>query len=92
MPFDLEEAKNMLEENGFNLYGSANVNKDADDELEKEKFTEEEFEKACEDLGLEDSGEETNDVDDFFDRLVDVNNNYGKDINIIRLYYEGYGK
>lgn len=39
------------------------------EELEKDKFTEEEFEKACEDLGLEDSGEETDDVDDFFQRL-----------------------
>ncbi len=70
MTFDLDEAKNLLEENGFNLFGSANLSKkDADDELEKEKFTEEEFEKACEDLGLEDCGEETDDVDDFFSRL-----------------------
>ena len=80
MTFDLDEAKNYLEENGFNLFGSVNLakkdaddelekEKDADDELEKEKFTEEEFEKACEDLGLEDSGDETEDVDDFFSRL-----------------------
>lgn len=70
MTFDLDEAKNYLEENGFNLFGSVNLaKKDADDELEKEKFTEEEFEKACEDLGLEDSGDETEDVDDFFSRL-----------------------
>lgn len=70
MAFDLDEAKNYLEENGFNLFGSANLSKkDADDELEKENFTAEEFEKACEDLGLEDSGDETDDVDYFFSRL-----------------------
>ena len=70
MSFHLDEAKNLLEENGFNLFGPANLSKkDADDELEKEKFTEEEFEKACEDLGLEDSGEEYDDVDDFFSQL-----------------------
>lgn len=58
MSFHLIEAKNIFEENSFNLFGSANLlKKDADDELEKEKFTEEEFEKACEDLGLEDCGE-----------------------------------
>lgn len=69
MSFHLIEAKNIFEENGFNLFGSANLSKkDADDELEKEKFTEEEFEKACEDLGLEDCGEETDNVDDFFQR------------------------
>lgn len=59
MSFHLSEAKSIFEENGFNIWGTANLSKkDADDELEKEKFTEEEFEKACEDLGLEDSGEE----------------------------------
>lgn len=42
------------------------------EELEKDKFTEEEFDKACEDLGLEDSVEETDDVDDFFQRLNQV--------------------
>lgn len=42
------------------------------EELEKDKFTEEEFDKACEDLGLEDSGEEIDDVDDFFQRLNQV--------------------
>lgn len=71
--FDLDEAKNLVEENGFNLFGSANLSKkDADDELEKEKFTEEEFEKACEDLGLEDSWEESDDVDNFFQQLNQV--------------------
>lgn len=73
MSFHLIEAKNIFEENGFNLFGSANLSKkDADDELEKEKFTEEEFEKACEDLGLEDCGEETDNVDDFFQRFNKV--------------------
>lgn len=67
----LEEMKKTLEENGYNLWYSSDTSQNNDsEELEKEKFTEEEFEKACEDLGLEDSGEETNDdVDDFFDRL-----------------------
>ena len=73
MSFHLSEAKNMIEENCFNIFGSANLSKkDADDELEKEKFTEEEFEKACEDLGLEDCGEETDNVDDFVQRLNKV--------------------
>ena len=73
MSFHLSEAKNIIEENNFNIFGSANLSKkDADDELEKEKFTEEEFEKACEDLGLEDWGEETDNVDDFFQRLNKV--------------------
>lgn len=27
MAFDLDEAKNYLEENGFNLFGSANLSK-----------------------------------------------------------------
>lgn len=73
----LEEMKKTLEENGYNLWYSTDTSQNDDsEELEKEKFTEEEFEKACEDLGLEDSGEETNDVDDFFDRLNNVNNNW----------------
>ena len=74
MAFDLDEAKNLLEENGFNLWGVTNGSTQNNDseELEKDKFTEEEFEKACEDLGLEDCGEETDDVDDFFQRLNKV--------------------
>lgn len=73
MSFHLIEAKNMFEENSFNIFGSANLSKkDADDELEKEKFTEEEFEKASEDLGLEDCGEETDNVDDFVQQLNKV--------------------
>lgn len=73
MDFDLDEAKNLFEENGFNLFGPANLSKkDADDELEKENFTAEEFEKACEDLGLEDCGEETDNVYDFFQQLNKV--------------------
>lgn len=73
MPFDLSDAKKILEENSFNLFGPANLSKkDADDELEKEKFTEEEFAKACEDFGLEDSGEETDNVDDLFQLLNKV--------------------
>lgn len=67
---NLDDVKNILEESGFNLWGVTGLSKkDANDELEKEKFTEEEFEKACEDLGLEDSGDETDDVDDFFSRV-----------------------
>lgn len=68
----LEEMKKTLEENGYNLWYSSDTSQNNDsEELEKEKFTEEEFEKACEDLGLEDSGEETDDDDDFFQRLND---------------------
>jgi hypothetical protein len=33
------------------------------------KLAKEEFDKACKDLDLEDSGDESDDVDDFFDRL-----------------------
>lgn len=68
---DLDEAKKMLEESGFNLCGVTGLSKkDANDELEKEKFTEEEFEKACQDLGLEDSDYESESSDDdFFTRL-----------------------
>lgn len=68
---DLDDVKNMLEENGFNLWGVTGLSKkDANDELEKEKFTEEEFEKACQDLGLEDSDYESESSDDdFFTRL-----------------------
>lgn len=70
---NLGEMKRMLEENGFNLWGVTGSSQDTDsEELEKDKFTEEEFEKACEDLGLEDSGEESSDVDDFFQRLNQV--------------------
>lgn len=70
---NLEDIKNMLEQNGFNLWGVTGSSQNgATEELEKEKFTEEEFEKACEDLGLEDSGEESDDVDDFFQRLNQV--------------------
>ena len=66
----LEEIKNMLEEKGFHILGLTETSQnDASEELEKENFTEEEFNKACEDLGLEDSGEESDDVDDFFERL-----------------------
>lgn len=74
MAFDLDEAKNLLEENGFNLWDvtTGSTQNNDSEELEKDKFTEEEFEKACEDLGLEDCGEETDDVDDFFQRLNKV--------------------
>jgi hypothetical protein len=67
---NLDAVKNMLEENGYNILGLTGTSQnDASEELEKENFTEEEFDKACEDLGLEDSGAETDDVDDFFERL-----------------------
>lgn len=70
---NLDDIKNMLEQNGFNLWGVTGSSQNgATEELEKEKFTEEEFEKACEDLGLEDSGEESDDVDDFFQRLNQI--------------------
>ena len=66
---NLDDIKNMLEQNGFNLWGvTGSTANDYSEEAEKDKFTEEEFEKACEDLGLEDSGEESSDVDDFFQR------------------------
>lgn len=69
---NLDEVKRMMEEKGFNLWGvttGSTQNGTATEEIEKDKFTEEEFEKACEDLGLEDCGEETEDVDDFFSLL-----------------------
>ena len=67
---NLDDIKNMLEQNGFNLWGVTGSSQNgATEELEKEKFTEEEFAKACEDLGLEDSGEESDDVDDFFQKM-----------------------
>ena len=70
---NLDEIKRMLDENGFNLWGFAgSTANDYSEEAEKDKFTEEEFEKACEDLGLEDSVEESSDVDDFFQRLNQV--------------------
>lgn len=70
---NLGEMKRMLEENGFNLWGvTGSTANDYSEELEKDKFTEEEFAKACEDLGLEDSGEESDDVDDFFQRLNQI--------------------
>jgi hypothetical protein len=74
---DLEEMKKTLEENGYNFWHSTDTSQnDATEEVEKDNFTKEEFDKACEDLGLEDSGKEMNDVDDFFDRLSRVNNNW----------------
>lgn len=74
---DLDEMKKTLEENGYNLWYSTDKSQnDATEEVEKDNFTKEEFDKACEDLGLEDSGKEMNDVDDFFDRLSRVNNNW----------------
>jgi basic membrane lipoprotein Med (substrate-binding protein (PBP1-ABC) superfamily) len=70
---DLEEMKKSLEENGYNLWHSTDTSQnDATEEVEKDNFTKEEFDKACEDLGLEDSGKEMNDVDDFFDRLNQI--------------------
>lgn len=67
---NLGEIKNMLEEKGFHILGLTDTSQnDASEELEKENFTAEEFDKACKDLGLEDSGEESDDVDDFFERL-----------------------
>lgn len=65
---NLGEMKRMLEENGFNLWGVTGDSDVAEVE-EKDNFTDEEFDKACEDLGLEDSGEESSDEDDFFSRL-----------------------
>ena len=71
---NLDEVRRMMEENGFNLWGvtTGSTQNNESEELEKDKFTEEEFDKACEDLGLEDSGEESDDVDDFFQRLNKV--------------------
>lgn len=70
---NLDEMRRMLEEKGFNLWGvTGSTANDYSEELEKDKFTEEEFDKACEDLGLEDSGEESDDVDDFFQRLNQI--------------------
>ena len=71
---NLDEVRRMMEENGFNLWGvtTGSTQNNDSEELEKDKFTEEEFDKACEDLGLEDSGEESDDVDDFFQRLNKV--------------------
>ena len=65
------EIKKMLEENDFNLCGVTGTpqNDAHEEEAEKDNFTEEEFDKACKDLDLEDSGDESDDVDDFFDRL-----------------------
>lgn len=67
--FSLDEMKSILEKNGFNLDNFIPSQDDTDEEVEKDNFTAEEFDKACEDLGLEDSGEETDDEDDFFQRL-----------------------
>ena len=70
---NLDDMRRMLEENGFNLWGvTGSTQNNESEELEKDKFTEEEFAKACEDLGLEDSGEESDDVDDFFQRLNQI--------------------
>ena len=68
---NLGEMKRMLEENGFNLWGVTG-DSDVAEVAEKDNFTDEEFDKACEDLGLEDCGEESSDVDDFFQRLNQV--------------------
>ena len=68
---NLGEMKRMLEENGFNLWGVTG-DSDVAEVVEKDNFTNEEFDKACEDLGLEDCGEESSDVDDFFQRLNQV--------------------
>lgn len=65
---NLDEIKRMLEDQGFNLWGVTGSSQNVPEE-EKDNFTEEEFSKACEDLGLEDSGEDESDVDDFFQRL-----------------------
>lgn len=63
---NLDELKKLIEENGYNLWGVTGSQNDDSEELEKDNFTDEEFDKACEDLGLEDCGEETADDDDFF--------------------------
>ena len=68
---NLGEMKRMLEENGFNLWGVTG-DSDVAEEAEKDNFTNEEFDKACEDLGLDDCGEESSDEDDFFQRLNQV--------------------
>lgn len=84
MSFNLDEAKNIIEENGFNLFGTANLSKkDADDELEKENFTEEEFEKACEDLGLEYSG-----FLKIGDAMLQIENLYNKQIRVQKVSFE----
>lgn len=70
--FSLDEMKSMLEDNGFNLEDFIPSQDDTDEKVEKNNFTPEEFDKACEDLGLENSGEELSDEDDFFQRLNDI--------------------
>ena len=70
--FSLDEMKSILEENGFNLEDFIPSQDDTDEKVEKDNFTPEEFDKACEDLGLENSGEESSDEDDFFQRLNDI--------------------
>ena len=69
---NLDEIKRMLDENGFNLWGFTGSQAAEEAEAEKDNFTNEKFDKACEDLGLDDCGEESSDVDDFFQRLNQV--------------------
>lgn len=69
---DIMDAMEMLKDAGFKIDVENSITQAETVEQEKDNFTDEEFAKACEDLGLEDSGEESDDVDDFFQRLNQV--------------------
>jgi len=72
---DIMEAMEMLKDAGFNVDNEDSITPAETVEQEKDNFTDEEFDKVCEELGIteenDDADKMKDDVDDFFSRLND---------------------
>lgn len=73
---DIMEAMKMLKDAGFNVDNENSITPAETVEQETDNFTDEEFDKVCEELGITEVEDEAadkmkDDVDDFFSRLND---------------------
>lgn len=70
---DIMDAMEMLKDAGFKIDVENSITQAETVEQEKDNFTDEEFDKVCEELGIteenDDADKMKNDIDDFFSRL-----------------------
>lgn len=73
---DIMEAMEMLKDAGYNIDNENSITPAETVEQETDNFTDEEFDKVCEELGITEVEDEAadkmkDDIDDFFSRLND---------------------
>lgn len=70
---DIMDAMEMLKDAGFKIGIENSITPAETVEQEKDNFTDEEFDKVCEELGIteenDDADKMKNDIDDFFSRI-----------------------